>query len=270
MNKVIVTLTTIPSRLSSTEEQGIKLCVNSLVNQSYQDYEIHFNIPYASKITGTEYVIPDWLLEYEKIQIFRTEDLGPITKLAFTVERIQDPDTIIIVVDDDLVYNTNLVMEQVNNQHKWDEVIVGYDGIRSRDENGAFSNYFGDIRDYYYTSNYRNCRVDILQHYKSISYKRRYFEEDFFTFIAEHNHWEDDIVLAAYFSYKRRDRIVTFHESDEQFASLEEWSLRGGVESFPVLRHTHHEHLEGCNLFRQLQLSQGNNLYTYIDAGYIK
>jgi glycosyltransferase involved in cell wall biosynthesis len=270
MKNIIVTLTTVPSRLASEDEQGIKLCINSLVSQSYENYEIHFNIPFISKVTGEKYEVPQWLTEIEKVQIFRTDDLGPITKLAHTVERIADPDTIIIVVDDDLVYHTDMVAEQVNNQIKWEDAIVGYDGMRSRNDEGAFSNYFGDVRDYYYTSNYRSCRVDILQHYKSISYKRKYFEDDFFTFIQENNHWEDDIVLAAYFAHKRRDRIATFHESDEKFNSLEEWSLRGGVSSFPVLRHTHHEHLEGCNLLRQAQPTHGNNLYKYIDFGYIK
>ena len=270
MKNIIVTLTTVPSRLASEDDQGIKLCIHSLISQSYENYEIHFNIPFASKVTGEKYEVPQWLTEIEKVKIFRADDLGPITKLAHTVERIADPDTIIIVVDDDLVYHTDMVIEQVNNQIKWEDAVVGYDGMRSRNDDGAFSNYFGDIRDYYYTSNHRSCRVDILQHYKSISYKRKYFEDDFFTFIQENNHWEDDIVLAAYFSYKKRDRIATFHESDEKFNSLEEWQDRGGVQSFPVLRHTHHEHLEGCNLLRQAQTTNGNDLYKYIDSGYIK
>jgi glycosyltransferase involved in cell wall biosynthesis len=270
MTPVIVTLTTVPSRLSSVDEQGIKLCINSLINQSYDGYEIHLNIPIKSKMTDEEYIIPQWLTELEKIKIFRTDDLGPITKLVYTVERIVDPNTIIIVVDDDLVYHTDMVAEQVNNQLKWENAVVGYDGMRSRNDEGAFSDYFGDVRDYYYTSNYRSCKVDILQHYKSISYKRKYFEDDFFTFTQENNYWNDDLMLAAYFSHKHRDRIVTFHESDEKFNSLEEWSLRGGVSSFPVLRHTHHEHLEGCNLLRQAETVHGDDLYKYIDSGYIK
>jgi hypothetical protein len=270
MNNAIVTLTTIPTRLSVESDQGIKLCIHSLISQSYDDYEVHFNIPFKSEMTGMEYEIPQWLLELEMIKIFRTDDIGRITKLAYTVERVENPDTIIIVVDDDLVYHTDMVAEQVNNQIKWPDAVVGYDGMRSRNEEGNYSSHFGDVRDYYYTSNYRSCKVDILQHYKTISYKRKYFEDDFFTFIQENSYWNDDLLLAAYFSHKRRDRIATFHESDEKFNSLEDWSLRGGVSSFPVLRHTHHEHLEGCNLLRQAETVHGDNLYKYIDFGYIK
>ena len=63
MNKVIVTLTTIPTRLNTSEdfEQGIKSNLLSLINQSYKDYEIHFNIPSNLKLTGEKYIIPEWV-----------------------------------------------------------------------------------------------------------------------------------------------------------------------------------------------------------------
>ena len=85
-------------------------------NQSFDDYEIHFNIPDENKLTKEKYIIPDWLLEYPKIKIFRTEDFGPATKLIPTVERIVDNDTIIVVVDDDLIYHEQMLQAQVANQ----------------------------------------------------------------------------------------------------------------------------------------------------------
>ncbi len=268
---VTVTLTTIPSRLLSIDDQGIKLCIDSLINQNYDDYEIHFNIPYTNKLTNEEYIIPEWLEQYSKIKIFRTEDLGPATKLIPTIERISDPETIIIVVDDDLVYDPDMVKTQVENQIKWQEGIVGYDGMRSRDTDGNFAATFGDTRDYYFTSQKINIRVDILQHYKTVSYKRRYFEEDFFDFAKEYYSWSDDILMAAYFSDKKRDRIVETHESIPDFPTYDDWINGGGVSTFPVLRHTHHESYEGCNVFRQTNVTDnGNNLYKFIDLGYSK
>lgn len=270
-NNVIVTLTTIPSRLNYASDQGISLCINSLLNQTYENYEIHFNIPYINLSTNVEYNIPDELLNEPRLKIFRTDDFGPATKLIPTVQRITDNNTVIIVVDDDLVYHPEMVAAHVHNQQIWSEAVVGYDGMRSRDEYGNFSNYFGDVRDYYFTSNYMSSRVDVLQHYKTVSYKRRYFEDDFFEFVEENYSWADDLMMAAYFSHKKRDRIATFHESDEQFTTHEEWSMRGGVESFPVLRHTHHEHLEGCNIFRSHQIDDNSGkLFRFIDYGYVK
>lgn len=273
MKEVIVTLTTLPDRLLSINPNGIKLCIDSLVNQSYPNYTIHFNVPLRNKFTNFVYNIPGWMKnpKYDKVKIYRIEeDLGPPTKLIPTVERITNPDAIIIVVDDDLVYHEDMVSEQVKNQEKWTEAVVGYDGLRSRNEDGSWGDYFGDARDYYYTSNYRDSLVDILQHYKSVSYKRRYFEDDFFPFVEENYSWSDDLVLAAYFSYKKRDRWVTYHSSDQEFKTREEWDLYGGVTTFPILRHTEYE-TGGCNFLRQREMDDNAGvLYKYIDAGYIK
>lgn len=270
MNDVVVTLTTIPSRLSFEGAEGIRLCIQSLVQQSVNNYQVHLNVPYVHKITGESYVIPEWLLNIPKVKIFRTEDFGAATKLLPTIERVQDPETIIIVVDDDLVYHPDMVASHIENQTTWAEAVVGYDGLRSRSEDGRHSAHFGDSRDFYHTANYRTSLVDILQHYKSVSYKRRYFENDFLDFASNHHSWADDLLLAAYFSYKHRDRIATYHPTlDSEFSSYTEWSQRGGVESFPVLRHTHHESLEGCNLFRARKIDDnGGKLYFYIDRGY--
>lgn len=270
MNQIIVTLTTIPSRLKDDNENGIRACINSLVNQSYENYEIHFNIPIQNKLTGELYdPIPEWILEQERITVFRVEDRGPVTKTLETVKRVTDPNTTIIVVDDDLVYHEDMITEHIINQEKFSNSVVGYDGLRSRDKNGKFSDYFPDSRNHYFTAHRRTSLVDILQHYKSVSYKRYYFEEDFFEFINENYHWNDDLLLAAYFSYKKRDRICTYHESDKVLETFDEWLAKGGVHSFPVIKHTAHEGREGCNLFRE-QEDTSSRLYEFIDSGYDK
>jgi len=270
LKPIIITLTTIPSRLREVYPDDIRSCLDSLLNQSYTgEYEIHLNIPYNQKSTGEEYIIPEFLtlltINNPKLKIFRTNDYGSGTKLYPTLKRIEDPESLIIVVDDDLVYHEDLIVEQIENQIRFPECIVGYDGLRSKD------NIFGDVRDYYFTSNYRDSRVDILQHYKSVSYKRRYFEIDFMDFVEENYSWDDDLLSAAYFSFKKRDRIATFHKEDIKFPTLEEWQEMGGVTTFPILRHTQHESLEGCNLMRHNKV-EGNhdNLYKYIDRGYDK
>ena len=66
---IVISLTTIPPRLSLNIDQGLKSCIKSLINQSYDNYEIHFNIPSFNKNTNEEYIIPDWLYEYNKIKI---------------------------------------------------------------------------------------------------------------------------------------------------------------------------------------------------------
>ena len=222
MNKVIITLTTLPSRLTPEEfEQGIKSNIESLLNQDYEgEYEIHFNVPSTLKHTGEQYVIPEWIknisLTNLKFKIFdNLEDLGPVTKLYHTLKRIEDPETIIIVCDDDLVYHQSMITEQVKNQHKYKDTAVGYDGMRANDPTA-----FEDIRGYYVVSIYKDVEVDILQHYKTVSYRRRFFEDDFFTdFVGKS--WADDILVAAYMGKQGIKKLVTHYPHEEQLITIE-------------------------------------------------
>ena len=63
--KVILTMTTIPNRLNNTtENSGIGPVIKRLTTLSYDNYELHLNIPYRNKKTGEEYIIPEWLKNY--------------------------------------------------------------------------------------------------------------------------------------------------------------------------------------------------------------
>lgn len=271
--KIVVTLTTIPDRLVSNHEFDMKYCIKSLIEQTYEgEYEIHINIPHVCLKTNQEYVIPEWLTETvennPKVKIYRTDDHGPLTKVYPTLGRVEYPEAIIIVCDDDIIYHTDMVKEHVNNQNKWGEYPVGYDGMRSRTEDGRFSDYFKDSRDHYYSGTHRDSYVDIVQHYKSVSYKRRFFEEDFGDFVNQYYTWDDDLFVSAYFASKKRKRMITFYPDDSIFEPHDEWLANVG-KSFPLVQSTHHESVEGCNLFRRDQDNDNSGeLYKFIDRGY--
>lgn len=255
--KVIITLTTVPTRLISDNDLNFKSCIKSLVEQSYENYEIHINIPYVNKSTGLIYQIPEWLSTYsDKIKIFRVDDMGPSTKLVYTVYRIQDPETIIIVVDDDFIYHPDLVKAHIENQNKFPEYCVGYDGYHAVEKT-----YF-DFRDTYVNSQHRDCLVKFLQHFKSVSYKRRYFEDDFMGFIKYYWSWHDDLLIGAYFNWKNRGRMVTFHSSDPEFKTYDEWYNKGGVLSFPIIKDTIHDAIEGCRIFKDNHISDNYDKFS--------
>lgn len=264
---VYITLTTIPSRLSFDGEAGLMKCLNSLLNQDTRhNYEIHFNIPKIHKKTGNEYVIPDWLVnlsnENPKLKLFTDlEDMCTLTKLYYTISRVNNPEDVIIVCDDDLIYHPSLVDEQVRNQYIYENCAVGYDGMR------ALSPVYGDVRDYFVVSVDRNVEVNYLQHYKTVSYKRKFFEEDFFSDEFVNQSWNDDLILGAYMTKHNIKKIVTFYRFEEHIKTLEEWGNRGGVLSFPCLGHTHHEHMEGCNIFRTDNVDD-NGMY-FRQKGYL-
>jgi glycosyltransferase involved in cell wall biosynthesis len=240
IKKVVITLTTVAERLSDTKygENGIISCIKSLQNQSYTDFEIHFNIPYISAYSMEKYVIPDWLHQFDKVKIFRMDDLGAATKIIPTIERITNPETIIIVCDDDLVYHEDMVKEHVKNQSERD-CAFGYDSL------GTDEPKFNDVRDYFVVSVPFEMSGKIMQHYKTVSYKRRYFEDDFFTEFTGKTK-SDDILLSAYMNKQGIKKIVMPYENEAKLETLEEWRGKGGVTTFPVLRHAHHDLGDGC------------------------
>lgn len=265
--RVIVTLTTIPSRLSAEYDTGIKSNIKSLIEQEYDgEYEIHLNVPSVSKLTDESYVVPEWMRElstqHPKFKIYEgLEDLGTITKLAPTLKRVSEPDAILIVCDDDLIYHPKMVEEQVKNQENYENTACGYDGSRCVNPSD-----FDDVRNSFVVSVYKDVYVKILQHYKTISYKRSFFKQDFFDeFLG--GSWNDDILVSAYMGKHGFKKLVRVYDKEEPLITIEQWREKGGVLTFPVISHTTHEGLEGCNLFRQKQID--DNHMKYINLGWI-
>ena len=202
------------------------------------------------KSTGEEYVIPQWLSDITKLNpnflIFRTDDFGPITKFYPTVQRTDNPETIIVVCDDDLVYHPEMLKEQVINQSRFDNSAVGYDGLT------CWKPIYNDVRDHYITAIRKNFKVKILQHYKTISYKRKFVKEDFQAFMDEYYNWNDDILMSAYLGKHDIKRISTYSEKyTPDYKTLQEWQAGNGAITFPVIKHTSHEGNEGCTVYRQ-------------------
>ena len=275
--KIIITLTTVPTRLNSDLDlygHDLRRCIDSLVNQEYDgNYEIHFNIPTENHKTKELYVVPEWLRtlsdENPKLKLFEgLDDKGSVTKLYYTLQRELDPDSIIIVCDDDLVYHPKMLQEQVANQNLHTNIAIGYDGQRAdRETPEDVAKLTGDVRDHYVVSRTENIFVNILQHYKTVSYKRGYFADDFFEF-CKLGSWADDVTVSAYLTKNNIKKMVTFYKHEPQLHSLEEWNASGGVTTFPVLEHTRHSGDEGCNLYRRDNV---DNCHTkFHEMGYLK
>jgi len=100
---VIASMTTIPSRI-----RLVRPVIESVLNQSIKVEALEFNIPFFCQRTNEKYEIPEWLLDMEKVRIFRTPDYGAITKIAPTLIRHANDDvTHIWSVDDDCAFPMN-------------------------------------------------------------------------------------------------------------------------------------------------------------------
>jgi hypothetical protein len=102
--RVIISLTTTPHRI-----HAIRAMLLDLSRQDEDFAEILLNVPYRSRRTGEPYAIPDWMASIPKLRIHRCTDHGPATKLLGALERENDPDTLIITVDDDVTYPPGMV-----------------------------------------------------------------------------------------------------------------------------------------------------------------
>ena len=104
--RVVVSLTTIPSRLSR-----LRPTLNSLLTQDYPPTAIYLAVPRQSVREGKPYRMPGWLADYPAITVIDSErDWGPASKLlpALLAER-ECPDTLVITVDDDNIYPREMV-----------------------------------------------------------------------------------------------------------------------------------------------------------------
>lgn len=239
MEKVILTMTTIPNRL---KDNSLRDVISILTNLSYPNYEIHFNIPFVNKKTEEEYEIPEWLekSQSEKLKIFRTVDYGPITKILPTVLRIKDENQIIITVDDDLEYMDGFIEYHLLKRKQLDDWAIGFAGI------GSIG---GDC--HFCTTVKKDVRVKILEGYKTVSYKRSFFKDDFKEF-AMNCGWSDDVTLSAYMGKNDIKKIVVAYEHDTDF--------RPRVESFPCIRIMPNPR-GGCFLFRDENVDDHSTMY---------
>lgn len=257
-SKVIVSLTTIPNRLSEPRDyMGARLGIKTLLEQSYKNYEVYLNIPDYYEVTGEKILIPDWLVEYQNkynhLKIFRTEDYGPITKILPTLQNITDSDTIIITADDDLCYVDSLVEAHVLARQKYPDAALGFAGISSLDGSCHFC-----------TTVANDVRVKILEGYKTVSYLRGFFNLQEFIKDFVGKTWNDDEVISAYMGYKYIPKIVLSYERDTDFTPR--------VESFPVIGHAPNER-GGCYIFRDLEENRKSvniNVKNFYELGYLE
>jgi len=103
-----------------------------------------------------------------------------------------------------------------------------------------------------------DVRVKILEGYKTVSYHRSFFKEDFFIEFAGKS-WSDDILLSAYLGKHEIEKWVVNYDKDTEFSAI--------VESFPVIGHLPNEK-GGCWWFRNE--SATDNSDEYYKLGYLE
>jgi len=186
--RIIASMTTLPSRIDH-----VRLALESVIAQSVQVEQIDFNVPYVCHRTGEPYIIPKWLEEMRGIKIFRTEDYGPITKVAPTLLRYKDEQhTYIWSVDDDFAYPNNQ-LELLYRHHRPSEhrILTRHGG--NFNDDGSVTFMFGEME------------ISMFEGFGTVLYPPLCTGDDFLDYVERSSEnpecrKNDDVVLSVYFS----------------------------------------------------------------------
>ncbi len=122
---IIVSLTTIPSRISEIEPT-----LKSLLAQKWTPAKIHLYLPKFSQRENTVYQIPESLHSLKNLAIIEPDtDWGPATKFIPAIENLA-PNQKILVVDDDNIYPDTYVQEFAEAAAAHPDVILTASGWR--------------------------------------------------------------------------------------------------------------------------------------------
>lgn len=170
--KIVFSLTTLPRRIKT-----IIPTLESLNNQTVKADHIYLTIPKKCSRLDQKYPkIPKKIKKYCDI-VYVKEDYGPVTKLVGALLKETDPDTIIITVDDDVIYPKNLVKDLLYYHKKFPDSALSSSGLSIGYYPFRYSIKFNQKKnDYWFTMNSKKSKkIDILYGYSGALYKRSFF-----------------------------------------------------------------------------------------------
>ena len=249
---VFITLTTVPLRLKTWE--SFKITLYSLLNQKTNiDYKVILNLPTAYKVTGEIINETKELLECveqnkEKLIINRCNDFGATTKLIGSLNLINNPNDIMIVLDDDHEYENTLLEYQLKKFNQYNQsVATCFRGDMAYNMLKRENRYCYQTADVLFPVN-KDVRVIIPAHWHSVCYKRSFFNttilnEEFLSLS------DNDDYLIGY--YLRKNNIPLVCVNWEHETDYTPVNFYRGSHSFPVKQQLAHE-LSGCFEFRKI------------------
>ena len=202
--RVVVSVTTIPSR-----DHLLRQCLESLSAQRFQPDEILLCLPTFSKREKVPYHAPSWLEDFPHARVVHCEeDWGPATKLLGALRGVEDPEAIIITVDDDISYDPRLIEKLVRHSLDDPDAAVGFRGWNAesliREHNYDFVYEEWEHRRAY------PARVNILEGYGGVAYRRRFFDNTIFDYSGapEAAFYVDDVWISGHLATRRIPRVV--------------------------------------------------------------
>jgi len=199
--RIIVSLTTIPSRIGSIERT-----LNSILKQTIKPATISLNIPEVCRRNPRKgYEIPENVQKIPSVRIIRTPyDHGSSMKLLPALEYEKDPESIIVTVDDDHEYESRFIETLLRYEQLYPDCALGFNGwlVRPLIE----ENRYEFIEEYLEEP----VQADVLEGYRGVLYKPRFFDRSIFDYrgFSEAARKVDDVWISAHLAKRGVQRLV--------------------------------------------------------------
>ncbi len=197
--RIVVSFTTTPKRIHLIEPT-----IQSLVKQTVLPDRIYLNIPERSARTGGPYEIPAFLERYPLVKVNHVpKDEGPITKLAPAVRAESNPETIIIICDDDTTYVPEFIQRFVDLYKN------------PENSNTVLAN---SCRNDFNPAPVPQC--DYPEGWSGVAFKRKFFHSDFEDYLKKaltdkKCFTSDDLLIGNYLDLHAVPRIRLGYWGDE-------------------------------------------------------
>ena len=212
--RIVASLTTMPDRYSKVVKT-----LESLRKQTYKLDAIYLSLPERSRRLNIEY--PPIPSEISNLcTIIPCTDFGPITKILGGLLAEDDPNTVIITFDDDMIYPEDLVEALVNHHRKYPNSAIGSSGMSLKYNFPMCALTLNeDIQLYRIFKSpipVESKKIDSVYGYSGALYVRKFFpvkerlEEDFLNYalVNDDMFMNDDIVISGYLSLQNIERRI--------------------------------------------------------------
>lgn len=204
MIRVVITTTTLPDRYDSLARM-----VRSLKAQTHPISAIYLGLPrIASRLQQTYGPLSEELSSMVTVVPMEV-DYGPLSKLYSGVVMENDPETIIITVDDDVEYEPTLISDLVGWLTRYPKQAIGSSGILLgkgfpflANVNNSHTN-INHLTGFDLTAEGRS--VDVLCGFSAVGYRRKFFNSSLFDYSLTNPSlfFNDDLLISGWLSSQK-------------------------------------------------------------------
>lgn len=209
MLRVIISLTTIPSRIKNITTTILNICEDQTVKPNI----LHLYVPKKLHRTDEESLIPNELIELQKkydfFKISLVDDLGPITKVYYAFKEYTNQTDIIISIDDDILYDSHMIEEFMDGHKINNNDVLVFMGTKKEFDKFPFvhAEYIQQLN-----TSRQFLEVDGIGGYRGVLFPRKCIDNLFFTLFNNLNSMhirelncnllEDDLYISLYLKKK--------------------------------------------------------------------